>query len=161
MAMTGWRVTETRAWVPAFAGMTGGGDVSRYVPFGLPTPAGWKLPCWHLCTLSQVFAIIISKPLGSSTLRRRLERKWLSGRAPPCQGGGREFKSRLPLHFCALISWPELHLKSRHHAGSLTGELVCRAADSDGFTAPPPSAARWWVGTAIRRPPVSPPAARS
>ena len=29
----------------------------------------------------------------------RCERKWLSGRAPPCQGGGREFKSRLPLHF--------------------------------------------------------------
>src|SRR3954471_15549956 len=27
------------------------------------------------------------------------ERKWLSGRAPPCQGGGREFESRLPLHF--------------------------------------------------------------
>ena len=26
-----------------------------------------------------------------------IERKWLSGRAPPCQGGGREFKSRLPL----------------------------------------------------------------
>jgi hypothetical protein len=29
----------------------------------------------------------------------RHERKWLSGRAPPCQGGGREFESRLPLHF--------------------------------------------------------------
>ena len=26
-------------------------------------------------------------------------RKWLSGRASPCQGEGREFKSRLPLHF--------------------------------------------------------------
>ncbi len=26
------------------------------------------------------------------------QRKWLSGRAPPCQGGGREFESRLPLH---------------------------------------------------------------
>src|SRR2546423_7337417 len=26
------------------------------------------------------------------------ERKWLSGRAPPCQGGGRGFESRLPLH---------------------------------------------------------------
>ncbi len=27
------------------------------------------------------------------------KRKWLSGRASPCQGEGREFKSRLPLHF--------------------------------------------------------------
>ena len=26
-------------------------------------------------------------------------RKQLSGRAPPCQGGGREFESRFPLHF--------------------------------------------------------------
>ncbi|CDI40466.1 conserved protein of unknown function [Tepidanaerobacter acetatoxydans Re1] len=25
-------------------------------------------------------------------------RKWLSGRASPCQGEGRGFKSRLPLH---------------------------------------------------------------
>ena len=25
-------------------------------------------------------------------------RKWLSGRASPCQGEGREFESRLPLH---------------------------------------------------------------
>ena len=25
--------------------------------------------------------------------------KWLSGRASPCQGEGREFKSRLLLHF--------------------------------------------------------------
>ena len=29
---------------------------------------------------------------------RRCERKWLSGRASPCQGEGRGFKSRLPLH---------------------------------------------------------------
>ncbi len=27
-----------------------------------------------------------------------LKRKWLSGRASPCQGEGREFESRLPLH---------------------------------------------------------------
>ena len=26
-------------------------------------------------------------------------RKWLRGRASPCQGEGREFESRLPLHF--------------------------------------------------------------
>ena len=28
------------------------------------------------------------------------KRKWLSGRASPCQGEGREFESRLPLHYC-------------------------------------------------------------
>ena len=32
--------------------------------------------------------------LGTKILRR----KWLSGRASPCQGEGREFESRLPLH---------------------------------------------------------------
>ena len=26
-------------------------------------------------------------------------RKWLSGRASPCQGEGREFESRLPLQY--------------------------------------------------------------
>ena len=31
-------------------------------------------------------------------------RKWLSGRASPCQGEGREFESRLPLHLEALLS---------------------------------------------------------
>ncbi|SVB53452.1 uncharacterized protein METZ01_LOCUS206306 [marine metagenome] len=35
--------------------------------------------------------------------RNSIERKWLSGRAPPCQGGGREFKSRLPLQFLRLL----------------------------------------------------------
>ena len=47
------------------------------------------------------FAIIDLTRPAVLDFRRRLERKWLSGRAPPCQGGGREFKSRLPLHFCA------------------------------------------------------------
>jgi len=32
-----------------------------------------------------------------SSLRRRRLRKWLSGRASPCQGEGRGFESRLPL----------------------------------------------------------------
>ena len=37
-------------------------------------------------------------------------RKWLSGRASPCQGEGREFESRLPLH-CLLISlWRYLRM---------------------------------------------------
>ena len=34
-------------------------------------------------------------PLGT------IMRKWLSGRASPCQGEGREFESRLPLHMAA------------------------------------------------------------
>ena len=33
-------------------------------------------------------------------------RKWLSGRASPCQGEGRGFESRLPLHFLYLAAWP-------------------------------------------------------
>ena len=34
----------------------------------------------------------------SLSLGTFFERKWLSGRASPCQGEGREFESRLPLH---------------------------------------------------------------
>ena len=30
-------------------------------------------------------------------------RKWLSGRASPCQGEGREFESRLPLQFKQIL----------------------------------------------------------
>ena len=42
-----------------------------------------------------------------------IERKWLSGRAPPCQGGGREFKSRLPLQiFKPIVFSPHLLLFS-------------------------------------------------
>ena len=32
-------------------------------------------------------------------------RKWLSGRASPCQGEGREFESRLPLQYEADSLW--------------------------------------------------------
>ena len=33
-------------------------------------------------------------------------RKWLRGRASPCQGEGREFESRLPLQFYAdVVQW--------------------------------------------------------
>ena len=35
-------------------------------------------------------------------------RKWLRGRASPCQGEGREFESRLPLQFCGCSSMVEL-----------------------------------------------------
>ncbi len=37
-------------------------------------------------------------------------RKWLSGRASPCQGEGREFESRLPLH---LVKQAEKHDRPR------------------------------------------------
>ena len=32
-------------------------------------------------------------------------RKWLRGRASPCQGEGREFESRLPLHSADVVQW--------------------------------------------------------
>src|SRR6266852_469759 len=35
--------------------------------------------------------------------RRSIEREWLSGRASPCQGEGRGFKSRLPLQFASAL----------------------------------------------------------
>ena len=46
---------------------------------------------------------------------RRLERKWLSGRASPCQGEGRGFESHLPLHFADIKKPSE----------SLRGFLFC------------------------------------
>ncbi len=42
----------------------------------------------------------LTMPIGLSTIREVSTtdmRKWLSGRASPCQGEGREFESRLPL----------------------------------------------------------------
>ena len=39
-----------------------------------------------------------SLSLGTTVTGGYRERKWLSGRASPCQGEGREFESRLPLH---------------------------------------------------------------
>ena len=44
---------------------------------------------------------------GSSPFSRTKEintRKWLSGRASPCQGEGRGFESRLPLHLSYVTS---------------------------------------------------------
>ena len=32
-------------------------------------------------------------------------RKWLRGRASPCQGEGREFESRLPLQCADVVQW--------------------------------------------------------
>ena len=37
-----------------------------------------------------------SSPFTRTSLKLHM-RKWLSGRASPCQGEGREFESRLPL----------------------------------------------------------------
>ena len=36
--------------------------------------------------------------LSAPVLKVEKGRKWLSGRASPCQGEGREFESHLPLH---------------------------------------------------------------
>ncbi len=43
-----------------------------------------KVALWHGC--------------GSTALSLGTMRKWFSGRMLPCQGRGREFESRLPLH---------------------------------------------------------------
>src|SRR5437764_7171995 len=43
-------------------------------------------------------------------------RKWLSGRASPCQGEGRRFESGLPLHSTTWLDW------------SVAGWPACRAA---------------------------------
>ena len=45
---------------------------------------------------------------GSNPSPSTIVRKWLRGRASPCQGEGREFESRLPLHFCGCSSMVEL-----------------------------------------------------
>ena len=41
----------------------------------------------------------------SLSLGTFFERKWLSGRASPCQGEGREFESPLPLQ----LNWGSIH----------------------------------------------------
>ena len=38
---------------------------------------------------------------GSNPVTPMYMREWLSGGAPPCQGGGRGFESRLALYFFA------------------------------------------------------------
>ena len=43
----------------------------------------------------------------SNQRRKHSVRKWLRGRASPCQGEGREFESRLPLQFCGCSSMVE------------------------------------------------------
>jgi hypothetical protein len=43
------------------------------------------------------------QPWGFKSLHaHHVLRKWLSGRASPCQGEGRGFESRLPLHYVPL-----------------------------------------------------------
>jgi hypothetical protein len=54
------------------------------------------------------------------------KRKWCSGSMPPCQGGGREFESRLPLH-CLFrpkwrnrqTRWSQKPLGGNPHVGSI------------------------------------------
>jgi hypothetical protein len=52
-----------------------------------------------------------NRGVGSSILPLGTRRKWLSGRASPCQGEGRRFESGLPLH-------------TRHMVRSVDGSLV-------------------------------------
>ena len=44
----------------------------------------------------------------SLSLGTFFERKWLSGRASPCQGEGREFESPLPLHYETNMKYPTI-----------------------------------------------------
>src|SRR5690348_3475150 len=57
----------------------------------------------------------------SSILRLGTRRKWLSGRASPCQGEGRRFESGLPLQMKSPPGWRAFRLLLR----ILT--LVCKA----------------------------------
>ena len=50
----------------------------------------WQSVCYNAFVVMLKMAFIISM------------REWLSGRALPCQGKGREFESRLPLHTITL-----------------------------------------------------------
>ncbi len=44
--------------------------------------------------------------IGSNPISPAISRTWLSGRASPCQGEGRGFDSRRPLHyFGAIAKW--------------------------------------------------------
>ena len=47
------------------------------------------------------------------------ERKWLSGRASPCQGEGRGFESRLPLHLTSRRAGSHRRRKRRPGAGPI------------------------------------------
>ena len=46
-------------------------------------------------------------------------RKWLRGRASPCQGEGREFESRLPLHFAQIAQLVEQGTENPRVLGSI------------------------------------------
>ena len=63
-----------------------------------------EFPSWPKGTdcKSVSLAFSGSNPLSSTILnliKKLFMRMWLSGRASPCQGEGREFESRHPLHF--------------------------------------------------------------
>src|SRR5690606_34545948 len=71
------------------------------------------------------------------TGRRRDTRKWLRGRASPCQGEGRGFESRLPLGVRLLVEWPrgEAAACKAVYTGSNPVSTSVRSAD-------PPRSAR-------------------
>ncbi len=59
---------------------------------------GGRIPVWGLGQDSLEFS---RRPARAGRMR-----KWLSGRASPCQGEGRGFESRLPLGASGSVAWP-------------------------------------------------------
>ena len=58
-----------------------------------------------LAELSMV-RIHLPRPIIHRSCSKKIVRKWLRGRASPCQGEGREFESRLPLqYFADVVQW--------------------------------------------------------
>src|SRR6476661_688640 len=70
-------------------------------------------------------------------------RKWLSGRASPCQGEGREFESRLPLHKLnrsdnggQLAAVVTLMARVGEEAGAMKLELITRTPAGTAYPTP-------------------------
>ena len=59
-------------------------------------------------------------------------REWLSGGAPPCQGGGRGFDPRLALFFIVKME-EQLSLKLKIEVLSLYEEAVAADIECNGF----------------------------
>ena len=79
-------------------------------------------------------------------------RKWLRGRASPCQGEGREFESRLPLHFF----YPVIIATRPHLFPSRTQKLSSLAPMILGGKLPGKVGRcrlKWLHGQAVKTPP--------
>ena len=53
--------------------------------------------------------------------RKHNKREWLSGGAPPCQGGGRGFESRLALFFVFIYQFRSMKLRPQKEPMSENG----------------------------------------